>query len=64
MAHEILRRRLQVNYSIFASLNNVRPELFGRLRESGLRSLFLGVETADPDLLWRATTRSTAVPIT
>jgi radical SAM superfamily enzyme YgiQ (UPF0313 family) len=54
IAHEILRRKLDVYYSIFASMNNVRPALFGLLHESGLRAMFVGIESGDSGLVHRA----------
>lgn len=51
---EILRRDLRVRYSAYASLAASRPETFPLLFRSGLRSLFFGVEGADPALLRRA----------
>ena len=54
IAEEILKRKLDVCYSIFASMNNVNPDIFGLLRESGLRSMFFGIESGDFELLKRA----------
>ena len=54
IAEEILRRKLDVCYSIFSSMNNVNPDVFGLLYESGLRSMFFGIESGDFDLLQRA----------
>ncbi len=47
LAQEIMRRGLKIHYSIFSSLNNCNPRDFGMMRESGLRSLFFGIESGD-----------------
>jgi pyruvate-formate lyase-activating enzyme len=54
IAQEILRRRLDVQYSVYLSLNNAEPESFDTLRRSGLSSAFVGIESGDPELLRRA----------
>ena len=54
IAEEILKRKLDVCYSIFASMNNVNPDIFGLLHESGLRSMFFGIESGDFEQLERA----------
>ena len=53
IAEEIVRRKLDVCYSIFSSMNNVNPDVFGLLHESGLRSIFFGIESGDFELLER-----------
>jgi radical SAM superfamily enzyme YgiQ (UPF0313 family) len=62
VAEEILRRRLQVHYSIFASMNNVHLETLGLLRASGLRAIFFGVESGDEGLLRRAYNKTNGSP--
>jgi pyruvate-formate lyase-activating enzyme len=54
IAQEILRRGLNVEYSVYLSLNNAEPESFEILRRSGLCSAFMGIESGDPELLRRA----------
>jgi len=51
IAQEILRRRLDINYSAFSSLNNIDSKDMPMLAASGLRSLFFGLETGDPFFL-------------
>ncbi len=51
---EVKRRRLDVRWSIFSSMNNVRAADLPRLAESGLASLFFGIESGDPSILRRA----------
>ena len=54
IAEEILSRGLKLSYSAYSSVNNARPEHFGMMRASGMRSLFVGIESGDPTLLRRA----------
>ncbi len=54
VASEIRRRALPVRFSSFSSLANTRSERMQELAASGLRALFFGVESADPDVLSRA----------
>ena len=51
---ELLRRRLDVRWSVYSSMNNVRPNDLGWLAGSGLCSLFFGIESGDEELLRRA----------
>ena len=41
-------------YAAGYTMNNVNPDIFGLLHESGLRSMFFGIESGDPELLQRA----------
>jgi radical SAM superfamily enzyme YgiQ (UPF0313 family) len=54
IAAELSRRRLRVELSAFSSMNNVRAEDLERLAEAGLRALFFGIESGDPEILRRA----------
>jgi radical SAM superfamily enzyme YgiQ (UPF0313 family) len=45
IGEELIRRNLDIKYSIPAAVNDVEEELFGFLRTSGLRSVFLGIES-------------------
>jgi radical SAM superfamily enzyme YgiQ (UPF0313 family) len=54
IAAEIRRRRLDVRFSAFASMNNVRAADLEELAGSGLAALFFGIESGDPDVLRRA----------
>lgn len=54
IAAEIRRRRLPVQFSAFSSMNNTRAEDMEELAAAGLRALFFGIESADPEVLRRA----------
>jgi radical SAM superfamily enzyme YgiQ (UPF0313 family) len=45
IGEEILRRKLDILYAIPAAVNDVDRELFGFLKRTGLRSVFLGIES-------------------
>jgi len=53
IADEILRRGLKVEFGIFSRADDVERELFGHLREAGLRKVDIGVESANQDQLNR-----------
>lgn len=44
-ARAMIECGLNVPFSIFARADTIEPELFGALREAGLRSVFVGVES-------------------
>jgi radical SAM superfamily enzyme YgiQ (UPF0313 family) len=59
IGEEIIRRNIDIKYAIPAAVNDVEEELFGFLRRSGLRSVFLGIESmlqSQLDLLNKHTT--------
>ncbi len=45
LATEILERDLKMSYSMECRVNDIDPELFSRLKESGLTRVFLGIES-------------------
>lgn len=45
IGEEILRRKLDILYAIPAAVNDVDRELFAFLKKTGLRSVFLGIES-------------------
>jgi hypothetical protein len=51
VAREILRRRLQVRYGVYASMNNAKASSMPLLAESGLRGIFFGIESGDDWML-------------
>lgn len=59
IGEEILKRGLRIRYSIPAAVNDVEPGLFAFLKTTGLRSVFLGIESmlqSHLDLLHKHTT--------
>jgi radical SAM superfamily enzyme YgiQ (UPF0313 family) len=53
VGEEIRRRKLNIYFSAFASMNNIRADDIAGLFESGLRALFFGIETGDAEYLKR-----------
>jgi len=51
IAEEMMRRRLEVAFSVQSRPDEVDPEVYRALRRAGLRSAFLGVESAVPRAL-------------
>ena len=45
LATQILDRRLEIDYALECRVDNVDPELFQLLKESGLKRVFLGIES-------------------
>jgi anaerobic magnesium-protoporphyrin IX monomethyl ester cyclase len=45
IGEEILRRGIEIQYAIPAAVNDVDRDLFSFLKKSGLRSVFLGIES-------------------
>jgi radical SAM superfamily enzyme YgiQ (UPF0313 family) len=62
IAEEILRRRLPVFYSAYASMNNLKPATLPLLAASGLRGLLFGLESGDPDFLFRVHNKRNGSP--
>ncbi|MCE5240195.1 B12-binding domain-containing radical SAM protein [bacterium] len=54
IAREILQRGLKVQYNSFGHFRNARPEDFATLAQSGLYSLFFGLESGSQEILNRA----------
>jgi len=54
VAQEILRRGLQVQYNSFGHFRNAKPEHFATLAQSGLYSLFFGLESGSQEILDKA----------
>ena len=53
IAEEILKRNMDLHFYIHCRPNDVDEELFGLLREAGLRKVFLGVESGSQTMLDR-----------
>lgn len=53
IAEEILERKMDLHFYIHCRPNDVDEELFGLLREAGLRKVFLGVESGSQTMLDR-----------
>lgn len=53
IAEEILRRKIKVRYAIESRVTEVDEELFKLLKESGLRRVFLGLESGSQTMLDR-----------
>ncbi len=51
IAKEILKRKLDIRYSSYASMNNIKLGDMATLASSGLRALFFGIESGDPAFL-------------
>jgi len=54
IAQEILRRGLQVQYNSFGHFRSAKPEHFATLAQSGLYSLFFGLESGSQRILDKA----------
>lgn len=53
IAKELLKRKLNISYSTYASMNNIKLGDMAFLASSGLRALFFGIESGDPAFLKR-----------
>ncbi len=62
LAKEITKRRLQISYSAFASMNNITTAELPLLSASGLRALFFGIESGDPIFLKRIHNKNNISP--
>ncbi len=51
IANEILKRKLEIMYGIACRSNDVDKELFALLKQSGLRTVFLGIESSSQEIL-------------
>ena len=49
VAREIIRRGLDIQFAIPAAVNDIEPDLFRLLKEAGLRSVFLGIESMNQE---------------
>jgi len=54
IAEEILRRGLKVQYNSFSHFRSARPEQFATMAQSGLYSLFFGLESGSQHILDQA----------
>ena len=53
LAHEMISRGLQINFSIQCRADDVEEDLFSYLKEAGLRRVFIGIESGTQEALDR-----------
>jgi anaerobic magnesium-protoporphyrin IX monomethyl ester cyclase len=51
IADEIMRRRLDINWYVETRASGIKQEVFSRLREAGLRAVFMGLESGHDQAL-------------
>jgi radical SAM superfamily enzyme YgiQ (UPF0313 family) len=50
---EIIRRKLQINWTSFARVDTVSPEILLHMRAAGCQGVSFGIESANPEILRR-----------
>lgn len=53
LCREIIKRRIHVEWSAFARVNTVSPEILAIMREAGCDTISFGIESGNPEMLKR-----------